>query len=141
MIGVRTMLVVDDHESTREGVQVGLEMLGYKVITASNGREAVLKFKEHSPDLVVMDKNMPVMGGLAATREIVSSSLLSRVVGFSANTSEAEFRDAGAIGVVDKMQGSDGIDEFAKKICEPTYVGGFGEGNLFVTAFTGGCVL
>ena len=42
----------------------------YRLIYATNGRQAVQMFKKYEPDLILMDIKMPVMDGFAATREI-----------------------------------------------------------------------
>lgn len=46
--------------------------LGHRVVTASDGREAVRRYQEEAPDLVFMDVMMPEMDGVAAVREIRS---------------------------------------------------------------------
>jgi DNA-binding NarL/FixJ family response regulator len=67
-----TVLVVDDQRLVREGIsslldiQDGVTVLG----TAVDGLEAVEKAIELSPDIVLMDVRMPIMDGIAATRQI-----------------------------------------------------------------------
>jgi signal transduction histidine kinase len=63
--GTETILLAEDHESLRELAQETLGALGYQVILASNGIEAVQLFKDNSDriDLVVMDVVMPGMSG------------------------------------------------------------------------------
>src|SRR6267143_1906444 len=63
--GTETILLAEDHESLRELAQETLGALGYHVILASNGIEAVQLFKDNSDriDLVVMDVVMPGMSG------------------------------------------------------------------------------
>jgi len=63
------LLVVDDHPVVRKGIssclsqQQNLEIIG----EAGDGREAVRKARELQPDIILMDINMPQMGGLAVT--------------------------------------------------------------------------
>ncbi|MBF0160489.1 MAG: diguanylate cyclase [Magnetococcales bacterium] len=64
------ILVVDDSRSLRKMIQDFLEQQGYEVITAEDGRDAVRKFREQSPDLILMDANMPVVDGFRACIEI-----------------------------------------------------------------------
>lgn len=59
-----TILVADDSATMRMIVQATLTGAGWKVLTASNGQEALEVAKSHSVDLVVSDWNMPVKGGL-----------------------------------------------------------------------------
>ena len=64
------ILVADDQSEIREMMRVYLEIVGYRVIEAENGRIAVEKAVECSPDLILMDIAMPVLDGVAAVREI-----------------------------------------------------------------------
>jgi CheY-like chemotaxis protein len=47
-----------------------LQAQGYRLIVARNGQEAVDRAKEESPDLILMDVQMPVMDGIEATKQI-----------------------------------------------------------------------
>jgi len=76
----RTILVVDDTDDVRELVRMQLAMLGYRVMEASNGREAVDIVSQEPPDLILMDLSMPVLGGIEATRLIRESVGNSNVV-------------------------------------------------------------
>lgn len=66
------ILVVDDHELLRTGLNTSLsaerdmEVVG----AAANGKEALEFFREHQPDIVLMDLRMPVMGGVEAIQAI-----------------------------------------------------------------------
>ncbi|HXO31249.1 MAG TPA: response regulator [Candidatus Acidoferrales bacterium] len=61
------ILCVDDTPSVLEGEKMLLEENGYRVLTATNGKEAVKAFASHSVDLVLLDYYMPEMnGGMAA---------------------------------------------------------------------------
>ena len=70
------ILIADDQESTRKVLKALIEScLGWNVCgQAENGREAIEKAKELSPDLVVLDLSMPVMDGLAAARAIAQDA-------------------------------------------------------------------
>jgi CheY-like chemotaxis protein len=66
----RTIMVVEDYDDTRVLLKTGLERLGYTVLEASNGQEAVdLADREH-PDLILMDLDLPILDGIAATQRI-----------------------------------------------------------------------
>jgi two-component system, cell cycle response regulator DivK len=65
-----TILVVDDSADTRAVLCRTLAADGYRVIEAADGREAVEVALRECPDLILMDLNMPVMDGLAATERI-----------------------------------------------------------------------
>jgi CheY-like chemotaxis protein len=64
------ILIADDQSEIREMMRVYLEIDGYRVIEAENGRIAVEKAAECSPNLILMDIAMPVLDGLEAVREI-----------------------------------------------------------------------
>lgn len=64
------ILVVDDTLSERMYLMARLDRLGYEVIGAANGAEALELFARMHPDLVLLDVIMPVMGGLEAARRL-----------------------------------------------------------------------
>jgi len=68
------VLVVDDEKSLRDFVRRNLEARHYKVLTASNGLEAMAIFKNENVDLVILDLMMPHLDGLETTRRIRESS-------------------------------------------------------------------
>lgn len=65
-----TVLVVDDVENNLALLSRLVSRLGHRVVSARDGREALDRFKEHSPDLILMDIRMPVMDGFETTAEI-----------------------------------------------------------------------
>jgi len=67
-----TVLVVEDSNDTRALLCRTLSMEGYHVLEAADGRQAVEVARRECPDLILMDLNMPVMDGLAATEQIRS---------------------------------------------------------------------
>ncbi len=67
---MKLVLVVDDVRTDRELIGRIVSSLGYQVAFAENGREAVEKAQELSPDLILMDVVMPVQDGFAACRKI-----------------------------------------------------------------------
>jgi signal transduction histidine kinase/CheY-like chemotaxis protein len=64
------VLVVEDNEVNRMIAKQILQSLGMQVIEAANGREAIDVLRRESVDIVLMDCQMPVLDGYAATREI-----------------------------------------------------------------------
>ena len=63
-------MVVEDYDDTRMLLKQGLEMLGYSVLEASNGQEAVHIADREHPDLILMDLDLPILDGIAATQQI-----------------------------------------------------------------------
>lgn len=67
-----TVLIVDDAMFMRVAIGNMLKEWGFEVVgEASNGRQAVEKFRELQPDLVTMDITMPGMSGLDAVKQII----------------------------------------------------------------------
>ncbi len=62
------ILVVEDNELNRKLIVAVLTYHGYKTLEAGDGAEGVRLAVEHTPDLILMDIQMPVMDGLAAIR-------------------------------------------------------------------------
>ncbi|MEH1826829.1 MAG: response regulator transcription factor [Nostoc sp.] len=69
-----TILVVDDEASIRRILQTRLEMIGYSVVTASDGEEALSAFRLLTPDLIVLDVMMPKLDGYGVCQELRKQS-------------------------------------------------------------------
>ncbi|TGG81321.1 MAG: response regulator transcription factor [Aphanocapsa feldmannii 277cV] len=65
-----TILVVDDEATIRRILETRLSMIGYSVVTACNGEEALSQFSESHPDLVVLDVMMPKLDGYGVCQEL-----------------------------------------------------------------------
>ncbi|HUJ55458.1 MAG TPA: response regulator transcription factor [Gaiellaceae bacterium] len=89
------VLLVDDHDLFRTGLRNLLEEQGLEVIgEAASGAEAVAHVRDLTPDVVVMDLNMPGMGGVEATRHIAEVSPLTRVVMLTISDEDNDVIDA-----------------------------------------------
>jgi DNA-binding response OmpR family regulator len=64
------VLLVEDDSSIREIATLGLEQAGFRVTASGDGRDALLRFRQRSFDLVVLDVMLPTLDGLAVCREI-----------------------------------------------------------------------
>jgi len=64
------ILLVEDYEANRMFVGIILDNAGITYETANNGIEAIEKFENNSYDLILMDENMPELGGIGATKAI-----------------------------------------------------------------------
>ena len=65
---MKTILLVEDNEPSRDALGRRLQRRGYQVCPAVDGQQAVTLAREASPDLILMDLGLPVMDGWAATR-------------------------------------------------------------------------
>jgi CheY-like chemotaxis protein len=73
------LLVAEDDEFSRDMLVRRLQRRGFEVITACDGREAVMAARQHRPDAILMDLDMPVMDGHAAMRAIRSDPKAFRI--------------------------------------------------------------
>jgi two-component system KDP operon response regulator KdpE len=98
------ILVVDDEPQIRRIMRTALTGAGYEVEDAKTGEEALEKLRDYHPDLVLLDMNMPGMGGLAVCREIRAGTGVGIIMLTVRNTEE------------DKVQALDaGADDFVNK--------------------------
>ena|SRR5690242_263113 len=66
----KKILIVEDNDQNRTLLKDVLEYHGYVVIDAANGADGVVSAREHLPDLVLLDIQMPVMNGFAALQAL-----------------------------------------------------------------------
>jgi two-component system, cell cycle response regulator DivK len=76
---MRTILLVDDADTTRDAYATLLEWLGYRVILAGDGGEACAIAREQTPDCIVMDLNLPGIDGWEATQILKSDPATAHV--------------------------------------------------------------
>lgn len=76
------ILCVDDHRIVRDGIGllIAREPDMEVVASASNGEEAIKMFREHRPDVTLMDLQMPVLNGVDAIRSIRKAAPDARIV-------------------------------------------------------------
>lgn len=90
-----SVLVADDHPMWREAVARDLSEAGFDVVgTAADGAAAVRRARATRPTVVVTDLQMPGMGGVEATREIVETVPGTRVLVLSASAEHADVLEA-----------------------------------------------
>lgn len=97
------ILIADDHKIVRDGLRGLLDRMPDMEVTAEaeSGREALELIEQTSPDVVIMDVNMPDMNGIEATRQIVENNPKVRVLALSMHSDRryiAEMLKAGASG-------------------------------------------
>ena len=76
----KTILLVDDDIDLLENTAYLIKSMGYDVVTAEDGQDAVLKYKDISPDLTIMDVKMPKMDGFDAFFKIKQFDPQAKVV-------------------------------------------------------------
>lgn len=98
--GKKTVLIVEDNELNMKLFRDLLDVQGYHVLQADNGTDAFALAKEHQPDLILMDIQLPGKSGLDVTREIKADPELLKipviaVTAFAMKTDEQRIRDGG----------------------------------------------
>lgn len=93
---VKRVLIADDHDVVRRGLRALLESeTGFEVCgEAIDGREAVRKARQLTPDIAVLDISMPILNGIEAIRHIRAASPRTEVVIITMHDSEDLLRDA-----------------------------------------------
>ena len=73
------LLLAEDDEFSRDMLVRRLERQGFEMLSAADGREALLAARQHRPDLILLDLDMPVMDGRAAMRALRSDPKTFRI--------------------------------------------------------------
>ena len=120
----KTILVVEDDIELLNLYEEILQVNMYNVQTAINGEEAVSKYKQIHPDLVVMDGNMPKLDGYEAFSQIIEMDKNAKVI-IVTGYSEFELKnkralEQGLVSVISKPIGVDTLLDLAKKYSDVT---------------------
>jgi NarL family two-component system response regulator LiaR len=111
------VLVVDDHALFRRSLRTLLEEAGRHAVTeAADGRQAIQAVRETMPDVVLMDLNMPGLGGVDATREIMRLAPLTRVVIVTVSDRDEDVMQAIVAGACGYVLKDASVDEVLRAI-------------------------
>lgn len=116
----KTILLVDDHAVIRQGLKSLFNQWGYRIVgEASSGEAAMLMYKEHKPHLIIMDLDMPGLGGLEAMKRILAHQKTAKILIYSMhddNIYALRAMQAGAKGYVVKSDDINVLLEAVDKI-------------------------
>lgn len=116
---VKKILIADDMTSIQDITCVVLNSIGYETDTASDGEEALLKIKNNDYAIVFMDINMPVMGGIEATkklrRDIKSKIPVIALTGLDTDNNKDIYFEAGINDCISKPINFDELKAILKK--------------------------
>ncbi|MBW1670034.1 MAG: response regulator [Deltaproteobacteria bacterium] len=121
LMGHKTILLVDDEESVREVSQELLETIGYNILTAKDGKEALEVYKKYRDtiDLVLLDMVMPNMGGSKVYDRLKEMNPGVKVLlssGYSINGEATEIVARGCNGFIQKPFSFKDLSQEIKKI-------------------------
>jgi CheY-like chemotaxis protein len=112
MHGTETILLADDHESIREMSRQTLVSLGYRVLSAGDGEEALRLCEHDQPALAILDVIMPKLGGVATAARLAGRFAVMPILytsGYSAGS--------------DVVPASDGKTRYLQKPYSPLTLG------------------
>ena len=118
-----TALVVDDAKIMRANVRKMLEKLGYDVVEAENGQDAITKYEKHKPNFVTMDITMPEVGGIKdgiqAVVEIMKIDIKAKIIMVTSHGEQDKVIraiQAGALNYILKPIKFDKLEEVVMKV-------------------------
>jgi len=112
----RKILVVDDEESIRDILQRMLESIGYEVITANNGRDALYKLSLGEARIVLLDMKMPGMTGLDMLKKLGNDISNYCIIMVSVITDMQTALDALKLGAMDYITKPFNQDDLIEKL-------------------------
>jgi CheY-like chemotaxis protein len=118
------ILVVDDSADNVAMISLDLQQQGYRVVTASNGEDAITVATQMMPNLILMDINLPALDGLGATRRIREYDALRDVpviaiTAFGTEGFQRAAYDAGVSGYLTKPIDFDRMHQLIARLLSP----------------------
>jgi CheY-like chemotaxis protein len=111
----KCILIVDDDKDVLLFLSDRLNALGYDVLSATNGQEGLEVLQSRSVDGVLLDLNMPVMGGIAMLEKLGNTSTTLPVIVMSATHHQSELQQAIINGAMDFFVKPISQDELTRK--------------------------
>lgn len=118
------ILIVDDSADNVAMLSLDLQQQGYRVVTASNGEDAITVATQMLPNLILMDINLPSLDGLGATRRIRENASLREVpviaiTAFGTEGFQRAAYDAGVSGYLTKPFDLDRMHQLIARLLSP----------------------
>jgi len=118
------ILVVDDSADNVAMISLDLQQQGYRVVTASNGEDAIAVAVATMPNLILMDINLPALDGLGATRRIRENEALRDVpviaiTAFGTEGFQRAAYDVGVSGYLTKPLDLDRMHQLIARLLSP----------------------
>ena len=117
------IMLVEDSDDIRSMVRTALEKKGYRVVEAVNGREALDAAARESPDLVLMDIELPEVDGISIAYYLRASQQFRRIpiiaiTAFDGEDYRAEALEAGCDGYITKPIDFEGLEGLIEKLLD-----------------------
>ncbi|HSE34498.1 MAG TPA: response regulator [Candidatus Paceibacterota bacterium] len=113
----KTVLVVEDDKILQTMLRNALEASGITTLTANNGEDAITLLEETAPDLVLLDIDMPKLGGIEVLKQLRAAGRHDRVVMLTNLSTSETIADAAELGVSEYLVKADwDIDEIVAKV-------------------------
>lgn len=127
-VGQYLILIADDSADSVSMMSLYLQQMNYRVVTASNGEDAVKVATQTLPNLILMDIGMPTLDGFGATRRIRENPSLSEipiiaVTAFSTEGFQRAAYDVGISGYLTKPVDLDRMNQLIARLLSPTNSG------------------
>ncbi len=114
-----TILLVDDEAHIRKFIGLVLKQFSIpKLLEASNGEEAIALYKEHKPDLVLLDVNMPKLGGLETLKQLHEIDPECAVIMLTSLATRQTIEEASELGALNYIRKDTPKEEIAKALQE-----------------------
>ena len=117
------VLIVEDHEDTREIYAWSLRAAGWQVDAVGNGLEAVVAALATAPDVIVMDLELPVLDGITATRRLKRDEHTAHIPVVAFTAYREEHRDEMQLVGFDEVVGKPSTPEDLTKVLERLVAG------------------
>lgn len=121
MLTKKTILIVDDSQTTRSYVKELLQKTGYNVIEAENGIKALLAINRNLPDAMMLDLLMPEMDGFEVLETLQQQNITFPIIVVTADVQDEvhkECLELGAAAFLNKPVAEDVLLETLKKIIQ-----------------------
>lgn len=112
------LLVVDDEEEIREFAGSYFKRRGYIVLVADSGEEALAIIREQSPDIMLLDMNLPKMSGIELLKLVRQFNNIVKVImvsGYELNSNDPQFQELDIFGFMRKPIGFIELESAIKK--------------------------
>jgi len=129
------ILIVDDSADNLAMISLDLQQQNYRVVTASNGEDAIKIAEQTNPNLILMDINLPELDGLAATRRIRDIETLREVpvvavTAFGTEGFQRAAYDVGVDGYLTKPIDFDRMHQLIARLLSPGESGNLSSRSL-----------